>query len=126
MSAVEGPKDPNYHKEVQFELLVSVYFRITLFVSAILMAIGIFLYSSSKQTFKFSQISSSPQLIFQEMTSLSPVGLMFIGIVILLLIPLGRVAILLIFYGYNSDYKHMIVSGIVLTFMLVGIIFNIS
>jgi len=126
MSAITDSKDPNYHKEIQFERLVSIYFRITLVVSALLMLIGILQYSLEKKSFDFSTILSSPQLIFQEMTKFSPVGFMFIGIVILLLIPLGRVTILLIFYGYNSDYKLMVVSGIVLIFMLIGIIFNIS
>ncbi len=126
MSTDITSKDPNYHKEIQFERLVSVYFRITLLISALLMLLGIILYSYERESFNFSLVSSNPQLILQEMTKLSPIGLMFIGIVILLLIPLGRVTILLIFYGYISDYKLMIVSGIVLIFMLVGIIFNLS
>ena len=117
--------EANYEKELHFERLVSIYFRISLLMSGLLMLTGLIMFILNPET-SFDFININISTIAQEITTLTSVGLMFSGIVILLLIPLGRVIILLFYYLMNNDYRLMICSAIVLVFMLIGIIFNVK
>ncbi len=118
------PKSPNLEREIAFENLVSIYFRITLLISGLLMLVGIVLFARHPYAFDFTAITT--RVILQEINKLSSVGIMLLGITILLLIPLGRVVILMTYYLSNSDYRMSMVSFTVLIFMLLGMIFNIK
>lgn len=125
MANVDNSEETNYKKELQFERLVSIYFRITLFFSGLLMFIGLISYVLHPEL-SFDITTMTTTTIAQEITTFTPVGILFIGIIILVLIPLGRVVILLFYYFSHSDYRLMLCSAIVLIFMLTGMIFNLG
>lgn len=129
MTNVEVSKYEYLEHETKFENIVSLYFRVTLFLSAIFMFVGIFMYAFDLGTppnFDFTKLPLSGASIVSEMMNFTSVGLMFIGITILLLIPLGRVVILILHYLENNDIKMAAIATLVLIFMLVGIIFNLG
>jgi uncharacterized membrane protein len=112
-------------QESTFENFVSIYFRVSLFMSALCMMIGFILYSTETNTaLDFSKMNV--ELIQGQIASFSPVGFMFLGLLLLLLIPFGRVIILLLHFLSKQDYLLMSVSLTVLLFMLIGIIFNVK
>lgn len=125
MSSTETFNDLSYEKELKFEQLVSVYFRVTLFISGIFMFLGFILFSLKPET-TFSFTSITITTIMNEVMALTPIGYLFIGITILLLTPMGRVLMLFFYYLMNDDHRLMICSGIVFIFMLIGMIFNIK
>lgn len=126
MSNVDASKYEYLEHETRFENLVSLYFRVTLFFSAVFMFAGFFLYVLNPTSFDFSSPPLDPNLIFAQMTSFTSVGLMFIGVAILLLIPLGRVVILIFHYMENKDVRMGLIAVLVLIFMLIGILFNLG
>ena len=101
------------------------WFRITLVVSALFMFVGYALYySGSATTIDLTNLTFD--IILNEIGNFTPIGIMFIGITILLLIPVGRVVILIFHHLSEKDYPLTIISLIVLTFILIGIVFNIK
>ena len=121
MSEQKTQTQPDLAREIAFERFVSAYFRVTLLVSGIFMLVGIVQFVLNPYTLP----SITAQALFQEMTSFTPLGFMVLGITILLLIPFGRVVLLMIYYFSNSDYRMSMVSFTVMVFMLIGMIFNI-
>ena len=129
MTSVELSKYEYLEHETKFENMVSLYFRVTLLLSAVFLFAGFIIYvfnNGPTTNFDFTQLPLKGSDIFSEMIKFNSVGLMFIGIAILLLIPLGRVVILILHYLENKDLKMALIATLVLTFMLIGIIFNLG
>ena len=126
MSQKEEHGLQNNSQDFRFENFLSRYYRITLFFSALFMAIGIILFAINPPTDPSFFDNINTTFILQEITNLSSAGFMFIGIIILLLIPFVQVVIFLIHYLIEKDYPLTIVASIVIFFMLIGIIFDIK
>lgn len=118
--------EPHFDEEmVHFDRLVSIYFRITLIISAAFMLIGYVLYYSGPAT-TIDLEHLTFQIILDQIGSLTPIGIMFIGIIVLLLIPVGRVIILIFHHLSEHDYALTLISMLVLIFILIGVIFDIG
>ena len=125
MEKVDLSNLPFDENEVRFDRFVSVYFRITLFISATFMFLGYILYYSGPAT-SIDLENLTFSIILGEISKFSPVGIMFIGIIILLLIPVGRVVILIFHHLSEKDMALTVISMIVLCFIFIGIIFDIK
>ena len=119
MSEQKTQTQPDLAREIGFDRFVSAYFRVTLLVSGIFMLVGIVQFVLNPSTLP----SITAQALFKEMTSFTPLGFMLLGITILLLIPFGRVVLLMIYYFSNSDYRMSMVSFTVMVLMLICMIF---
>ncbi|MFW9930068.1 MAG: DUF1634 domain-containing protein [Candidatus Thorarchaeota archaeon] len=109
-----------YAVEQQFEEIISYLLRIGVIFSGFFMLLGMILAGLQGSTVDIENLSLN--IIIENILQITPIGLIFIGIIILLLTPVMRVAISIILYIYIKDKKFAVVTSIVLLFMLIGIL----
>lgn len=112
--------------EERFRNYFSYYLKISLALSAITMLIGLLLYVANPPTQTFDPSKMDLATILKEIMQLTPEGILYIGVIVLLLSPVGGIVMSIFYYGYMKDTKLLAISVIVLFFMIIGVVFKIS
>ena len=112
--------------EQRFRNYFSYYLTITLILSSITMIIGLILYSINPPPHPFDPSTMDLATIISEITQLSPEGILYIGVVLLLLSPVGGIVMSIFYYSYMKDSKLTLISIFVLIMMVIGVVFKIS
>ena len=112
--------------EQRFRNYFSYYLMTTLILSSITMVIGLILYNLHPPTESFHPSEMDLVTILNQVAQITPEGILYLGVIILLLSPVGGVFISIFYYGYMKDRKLTIVSIIVLFLMVIGVVFKIG
>lgn len=112
--------------EQRFRNYFSYYLMTTLILSSITMVIGLILYSLHPPTAPFDPSQMDLATILSQVAQTTPEGVLYLGVIILLLSPVGGVVMSIFYYGYMKDRKLTIVSIIVLFLMVIGVVFKIA
>lgn len=115
-SKVTGKKKANLISQ-KYEIKISNILFVSVAFSGLLMIIGLLL--SFIQNIYPENLDSS--LIFSEMVHLTPIGLIYLGIIILLLSPMVRVIMSIRLYISNKDGEMVLITTLVLILMIIGI-----
>lgn len=110
--------------ELEFESIISKILLIGVILSGSLMIIGFFLTITTDYSLNLSVVTVG--WIFSQFFQLTPIGILFMGIFILLLTPVTRVAASILLYISIKDWKYVVFTTLVLIFMLLGVILGVK
>lgn len=93
-------------------------------LSSVLMTLGYLFYSLNPQPIDTAKFTTFK--IVKEILMLSPEGILFIGIAILLLSPIGGVLMLMGYFLSIRDQKFSLIAILVLIFMITGLLLQVK
>jgi uncharacterized membrane protein len=114
----------NIKREEAFKKYFSNYLTISLIISSLSMSFGFFLYILDPYPITTDDLTII--LILNEIINLSSEGILFFGIIILLLSPVGGVLLSIVYYIKIKDKDFILISIIVFCSMIFGITFNVK
>ena len=107
------------------ELFVSNILRVGVLVSGILIVIGLGLFILTGDTC-YPNGEASLEWIINGDPFLSPSHILFVGFLALVITPLLRVAASVLAYAVEKDWHYVVITGFVLTILVIGMVLGLG
>ena len=110
--------------ELEFEAIISKILLVGVIISGLLMLFGFLLVIITHSQYDFSNVTLG--WVFSQFFQFTPIGILYMGILILLLTPVARVFISIILYIGIKDWKYVLFTTLVFIFMFLGVILGVK